>query len=115
MRAASVSIPKPAEDSTPRQSLPLDKIKPVKPIKRDETNFASGSDKPRDDKQGHRRQIQVVKSEPSPPQQDTMPERTQPTPSLRGPTPEEVMQDPLVRSVLDVFEGEIKRVHPKNK
>ena len=106
MRAASVSVPKPAEASTPRQSLPL---KPVKPIRRDEANFA-----PKDDKANHRRQIQVVKSEPST-QQETMPERVQPTPSLRGPTPEEVMEDPLVRSVLDVFEGEIKRVHPKNK
>jgi len=103
VRAASVSIPKPAEASAPRPTLPL---RPVKPIKRDEP---SGSESP-----SHRRKIQVVKSEPAPSNQ-APPERTQPTPQLRGPTPEEVMEDPLVRSVLDVFEGEIKRVHPKNK
>jgi len=34
---------------------------------------------------------------------------------MRAPTPEEVEADPLVKSVLDVFAGEIKRVHPKNK
>jgi hypothetical protein len=33
---------------------------------------------------------------------------------LRGPTPEEVENDPLVKTVLDIFEGEVKRVHPKN-
>ncbi len=32
----------------------------------------------------------------------------------RPPSPEEVENDPLVKSVLDVFGGEIKRVHPKN-
>jgi hypothetical protein len=37
-----------------------------------------------------------------------------PKPQLRTPTPEEVENDPLVKTVLDVFEGEIKRVHPKN-
>ena len=107
MRAASVSVPKPVEAPTPRPTLPL---RPIKPIKRDEPTQPDASD----DKSNHRRKIQVVKSEPAPSQQ-APPERTQPTPSLRGPTPEEVMEDPLVRSVLDVFEGEIKRVHPKNK
>ncbi|MBL4697979.1 MAG: hypothetical protein JKX70_04010 [Phycisphaerales bacterium] len=87
----------------PRPTLPL---RPVKPIKRDDASETSAS--------SHRRKIQVVKSEPAPSNEAT-PERTQPTPQLRGPTPEEVMEDPLVRSVLDVFEGEIKRVHPKNK
>lgn len=107
MRAASVSVPKPTEAPLPRPTLPL---RPVKPIKRDEPGDAEAS--------SHRRKIQVLKSEPAPSQQ-APPERTQPTPptikELRGPTPEEVMEDPLVRSVLDVFEGEIKRVHPKNK
>jgi hypothetical protein len=37
-----------------------------------------------------------------------------PKAQLRTPSPEEVENDPLVKSVLDVFEGEIKRVHPKN-
>lgn len=32
----------------------------------------------------------------------------------RTPSPEEVENDPLVKTVLDVFAGEIKRVHPKN-
>ena len=107
MRAASVSVPKPAEAPLPRPTLPL---RPVKPIKRDEPSDESTS--------SHRRKIQVVKSEPATDSKlanEAPPERTQPTPSLRGPTPEEVMEDPLVRSVLDVFEGEIKRVHPKNK
>ena len=98
MRAAS-----PSSANAPTRSLPL---KPVKPIKRDEKSNAEAS--------SHRRKIQVVKSEPSATNQ-TPPQRTQPTPQLRGPTPEEVMEDPLVKSVLDVFEGEIKRVHPKNK
>lgn len=105
MRAASVSTPKPPEGSPPRPTLPL---RPVKPIKRDEPADAESSN--------HRRkiQIQVVKSESSS-SENTPPERTQPAAQLRGPTPEEVMEDPLVRSVLDVFEGEIKRIHPKNK
>ncbi|MGV6814341.1 MAG: hypothetical protein ACWA5W_04925 [Phycisphaerales bacterium] len=103
MRAASVSTPKPPEGPSPRTTLPL---RPVKPIKRDEPAETESSN--------HRRKIQVVKPEPSSSNQ-TPPQRTQPTPQLRGPTPEEVMEDPLVRSVLDVFEGEIKRVHPKNK
>lgn len=42
------------------------------------------------------------------------PEPEMPKPQLRTPTPEEVENDPLVKTVLDVFEGEIKRVHPKN-
>jgi hypothetical protein len=33
---------------------------------------------------------------------------------VRTPSIEEVENDPLVKTVLDVFEGEIKRVHPKN-
>ena len=91
----------------PKQTLPM---RPVKPIKHDEPSEAAGP--------SHRRKIQVVKSEPAP-SQETPPERTQPTPpaanQMRAPTPEEVEADPLVKSVLDVFEGEIKRVHPKNK
>ena len=38
----------------------------------------------------------------------------QPVQGTRTPSIEEVENDPLVKSVLDVFEGEIKRVHPKN-
>jgi hypothetical protein len=99
MRAASLT----SSAQAPTRSLPL---KPVKPIKRDEKSEAEAS--------SHRRKIQVVKSEPAPAPQ-TPPERTQPTPQMKAPTPEEVEADPLVKSVLDVFEGEIKRVHPKNK
>jgi hypothetical protein len=33
--------------------------------------------------------------------------------NLRGPTPDEILADPLVRTVLDVFEGEVKRIHPR--
>jgi len=88
-------------------------VKPVKPIKRDEP--AEEASPPGTN---HRRKIQVVKPEAAP-MQSSPPDRTQPTPptmkELRAPTPEEVMEDPLVKSVLDVFEGEIKRVHPKNK
>lgn len=43
---------------------------------------------------------------PEPPGQEKSPPRT--------PGPEEVENDPLVKTVLDVFAGEIKRVHPKN-
>lgn len=85
-------------------------MRPVKPIKQDQPSEAAAS--------SHRRKIQVVKSEPAPPR-ETPPEQTQPTPptvnQMRAPTPEEVEADPLVKSVLDVFEGEIKWVHPKNK
>ncbi len=91
----------------PKQTLPL---RPVKPIKRTGPGEDSAS--------SHRRKIQVVKSKPAP-SQETSPEQTQPTPptanQMRSPTPEEVQADPLVKSVLDVFQGEIKRVHPKNK
>lgn len=38
-----------------------------------------------------------------------------PTTTLRGPTPDEIIADPLVRTVLDVFEGEVKRIHPRQK
>ena len=40
--------------------------------------------------------------------------RSDSPPQMRAQTPEEVEKDPLVKSVLDIFEGEIKRVHPKN-
>lgn len=40
---------------------------------------------------------------------------TPPATTLRGPTPDEVLADPLVRTVLDVFEGEVKRIHPRPK
>ncbi|MFG0313971.1 MAG: hypothetical protein ACF8LL_07280 [Phycisphaerales bacterium] len=50
---------------------------------------------------------------PPPPPAEQTPAPPQ-RPQLRGPTPEEVESDPLVKTVLDVFEGEIKRVHPKN-
>jgi len=99
VRAASPSV----EEPKPRPTLPL---RPVKPIKRDEPREPAAS--------SHRRKIQVVKTE-SAPVQDVAPEQIQPTPQMRAPTPEEVEADPLVKSVLDVFEGEIKRVHPKNK
>ncbi len=45
----------------------------------------------------------------SPPASSSSP----PTTTLRGPTPDEVLADPLVRTVLDVFEGEVKRIHPR--
>lgn len=105
MRAASPA----SEASKPRQTLPLKSIKPVKPIKHDEPSSDSKDDNP-----SHRRKIQVVKPEPAPHEQSP-PAQIQPTPQMRAPTPEEVESDPLVKSVLDVFEGEIKRVHPKNK
>jgi hypothetical protein len=113
MRAASESIEKPAQVSKPRPTLPMRPVKPIRSsqsIKRDEPSDAAAP--------SHRRKIQVVKSEPAPDSKDgqeTPPERTQPTPQMRAPTPEEVEADPLVKSVLDVFAGEIKRVHPKNK
>ncbi|MCR9076073.1 MAG: hypothetical protein NXI07_08540 [bacterium] len=51
--------------------------------------------------------------EPPPPASEQTP--TPPArPQLRAPTPEEVENDPLVKTVLDVFEGEVKRVHPKH-
>jgi hypothetical protein len=28
---------------------------------------------------------------------------------------DEIIADPLVRTVLDVFEGEVKRIHPRQK
>jgi hypothetical protein len=53
-----------------------------------------------------------VTPEPAEPETAPAPEPTKP--QVRTPTPEEVENDPLVKTVLDVFEGEIKRVHPKN-
>ncbi len=112
MRAAPASVSRPVEDAPTRQTTheqaPVRQtptIKPVKPIK----------SAPREEKSEPK--IQVVKSEPTPTVTATSapPERTQPTPQMRAPTPEEVAADPLVKSVLDVFEGEIKRVHPKNR
>ena len=50
----------------------------------------------------HRAATEVPKDEP-------------PTTNLRGPTPDEILADPLVRTVLDVFEGEVKRIHPRPK
>ncbi|MEZ6163933.1 MAG: hypothetical protein R3B67_05805 [Phycisphaerales bacterium] len=53
--------------------------------------------------------------EPAPMESHPEPEAPEPPrPQLRTPSPEDVENDPLVKSVLDVFEGEIKRVHPKN-
>lgn len=40
-------------------------------------------------------------------------EPTTPPTVLRGPTPDEILADPLVRTVLDVFQGEVKRIHPR--
>lgn len=51
---------------------------------------------------------------PAPPPAAEQPHAPPPRPQLRVQTPEEVESDPLVKTVLDVFEGEIKRVHPKN-
>ncbi len=110
MRAAPASVSRPVEDA-PRPNTShqgarqaphqAPTIKPVKPIK----------SSPREEKGEPK--IQVIKPEPTP--TSAPPERTQPTPQMRAPTPEEVAADPLVKSVLDVFEGEIKRVHPKNR
>lgn len=50
------------------------------------------------------------KAEPEPPTTPGPPATT-----LRGPTPDEIIADPLVRTVLDVFEGEVKRIHPRQK
>mgnify|MGYP003662978086 CR=1 FL=1 len=117
MRAAPASVSRPVEDAPkPNTSHQADRqvpqqaprqaptIKPVKPIK----------SAPREEKSEPK--IQVVKSDSNPTSAPVSapPERTQPTPQMRAPTPEEVAADPLVKSVLDVFEGEIKRVHPKN-
>jgi hypothetical protein len=61
----------------------------------------------------HRRKAepQAPKKEPTP---DT-PNQQPPTTTLRGPTPDEILADPLVRTVLDVFEGEVKRIHPRQR
>lgn len=56
-----------------------------------------------------------IAPEPAPTESRPEPEAPEPPrPQVRTPSPEEVENDPLVKSVLDVFEGEIKRVHPKN-
>jgi len=110
MRAAPASVSRPVEDAPTRQTTheqaPIRQtptIKPVKPIKSAQREEKSEP------------KIQVVKSDPAPASTPAAPpERIQPTPQMRAPTPEEVAADPLVKSVLDVFEGEIKRVHPKN-
>lgn len=47
------------------------------------------------------------------PQPQTQPQ-TPPQSQAQAPSVEEVENDPLVKTVLDVFGGEIKRVHPKN-
>ncbi len=51
---------------------------------------------------------------PEPVESKPTPAPEAPKPQLRTPTPEEVENDPLVKTVLDVFDGEVKRVHPKN-
>lgn len=51
---------------------------------------------------------------PAQPSEQPAAEPDKPAASLRTPSVEEVENDPLVKTVLDVFEGEIKRVHPKN-
>lgn len=51
---------------------------------------------------------------PEPVESKPIPAPEPPKPQPRTPTPEEVENDPLVKTVLDVFEGEVKRVHPKN-
>lgn len=64
---------------------------------------------------GKRRVAPEPASAPSaPPPAAEQPHAPPPRPQLRVQTPEEVESDPLVKTVLDVFEGEIKRVHPKN-
>lgn len=50
---------------------------------------------------------------PKPRPRPEAPRNELPTTNLRGPTPDEILADPLVRTVLDVFEGEVKRVHPR--
>lgn len=57
------------------------------------------------------------KPTPPPKKAETEPPTTPgpPTTTLRGPTPDEIIADPLVRTVLDVFEGEVKRIHPRQK
>lgn len=56
-----------------------------------------------------------IASEPISEEARPEPEAAEPTRTqVRTPSPEDVENDPLVKSVLDVFEGEIKRVHPKN-
>lgn len=57
------------------------------------------------------------KPTPPPKKAETEPSTTPgpPATTLRGPTPDEIIADPLVRTVLDVFEGEVKRIHPRQK
>lgn len=57
------------------------------------------------------------KPTPPPKKAETEPPTTPgpPATTLRGPTPDEIIADPLVRTVLDVFEGEVKRIHPRQK
>ncbi len=52
---------------------------------------------------------------PKPKQPDPPTPPAPPATTLRGPTPDEIIADPLVRTVLDVFEGEVKRIHPRQK
>jgi hypothetical protein len=54
-------------------------------------------------------------SEPAPDPKAGPARAEPPTTNLRGPTPDEILADPLVRTVLDVFEGEVKRIHPRPK
>ncbi len=52
-------------------------------------------------------------AKPEPKPEAASREEALPTTNLRGPTPDEVLADPLVRTVLDVFQGEVKRIHPR--
>jgi len=92
MRAASARVqshpPTPASPPSPKPALPGFKGPP------------SGK--------------RVTVSSPKPEREDTPVPPVPEKPSVRTPSIEEVENDPLVKSVLDVFEGEIKRVHPKN-
>ncbi|MFK7885180.1 MAG: hypothetical protein AB8F26_13475 [Phycisphaerales bacterium] len=64
----------------------------------------------------HRRKTDAPapKKDPSP-EPAPQPKQDHPTTNLRGPTPDEILADPLVRTVLDVFEGEVKRIHPRQR
>lgn len=55
-------------------------------------------------------------AEPKPEQRAAAPAAPEPKPSVVMPKPisnDEALKNPLVQSVIEVFGGEIKRVHPK--
>lgn len=62
-----------------------------------------------------KRRVPATQHDPPPTDQHPPTPPSEPgTTKPHAPSPSEVERDPLVKTVLDIFEGEIKRVHPKN-